>query len=286
MSTTAGESAVQIIEPRQPGGRSRMRELWAYRHLLRFFAGRAVDKIASRTVLGKAWLVIRPLADTLTRALVFGGVLKAPSGGVPYLLFFIIGMWAWRLFDRSLFWATRAIEINRRIVRKMYFPHLLLPLASTAPGLIEFGVFSFMTAAALALYGITDGHSYLVLGPNLLLVPLGLLMSFLMAVSLGLITSVFGAFGRDTRYSLVYVLEFWMFVTPVIYPLSAIGSGFRPLAELNPMTPVIEMVRFGLVGSGEILPVPLVVTAVFITATSVLGLRFFSRFEAAAIDSV
>jgi lipopolysaccharide transport system permease protein len=281
-----GPANVHVIEPRELRGWGRVRELWAYRNLFGYFGGRAVAKITNFTLLGRAWLVLRPTADTAARALVFGGVLNAPSLHVPYYLFFITGMWCWRLFDRSLFWATRGIELNRGLVRKMYFPRLLLPISSVVPGLVEFGVYTVVLVGVLVYHAVVDGHNYLALGPQLLLVPLGLLMAFTFAMGAGLITSVLGAYGRDARYSLSYLLDFWLFVTPVIYPLQSIPSQYQTIALLNPMTAVVELVKYGLINAGEVRPTALAISGVAIVALLLFGLRFFDRYESQSIDNV
>lgn len=279
-------ATTQVIEPLQPQGRARVLDLWAYRHLLRYFAARAMDRISAFTILGRSWLVLRPLADTGGRALVFGAVLNAPSLGTPYFLFFLVGMWCWRLFERSLFWATRGMEINRKLLRKMYFPRLLLPVASTAPAMVEFLTYTAMVVLTLIFFAITDGQSYIAFEPRLLLVPLALAIALGLALAVGLFTSVLGAYGRDTRYSLVYVLDFMMFMTPVIYPLEAIPESLRPIALLNPMTSVVEALRYASIGAGELYVVPLTLTGVLVVVLLALGLRFFRRFEAQSIDAV
>jgi lipopolysaccharide transport system permease protein len=280
------QAAYHLIEPRAPGIRHRLRELWSYRALFAYFGSRAIARITSNTMLGFSWLLVRPLGDTAARALIFGGVLNAPSGNAPYFLFFLVGMWSWRLFDRTLFWATRGIEMNRKLLSKMYFPRILLPFASMAPGLVEFCVYTVLVAGTIAFYAITDGTPYVELGPQLLLVPLGFAMALGLSIGIGLFTSVLGAYGRDTRYSLQYVLEFWMFVTPVIYPLDAIPQQFRTVALLNPMTPIVEMIKQGLIDSGSVDVVAIAASGAFIVVLLIGGFWFFNRFEARSIDSV
>jgi len=273
-----------VIEPRQHGSGVRLRELWTSRKLLRFFARRALEKRYARTVLGKAWLIIRPALDVGSKALIFGGLLQAPSNGVPYVLFFVCGMGIWHLFDRSVYWATRGMELNRSLLKKLYFPRILLPIASAVPGFVEFAVYVGFMALALAGYALVDGTLYLQLGPDLLAVLGAMALAILLALGLGLWTSVLGARTRDVRFSLRYGLGFWFFLTPVIYPISDVPPPYDTIAMVNPMAPVVELFRFGLIDAGEVLPGGLVYCSVLVLVVLVSGLWFFSRAEAAAVD--
>ena len=284
MGTIASET-VTVIEPRLPGLRERLRELIAYRRLMPYFAGRALEKTYARTKLGVPWLVVRPLGDTATRAFVFGSVLNAPSAaGAPYFLFFLVGMSAWHLFDRSLLWSTRSLELNRRLLTKLYFPRLVLPFAGVAPALVEFGVYLVLIAGTLGYFAISDGHLYLAAAPRLLTALAGYLIAAGLAIGLGLWTSVLGANARDVRFSLRYVTEAWFFLTPVIYPLSALPHVARELVWFNPMTPAVELVKWGVIGAGTVHVGPLVASLAVIVAIWTGGLRFFGRAESAAVD--
>jgi lipopolysaccharide transport system permease protein len=275
-----------VIEPRRPGVGARLRELWQQRGLARFFGNRALRKVYARTVLGRAWLVLRPLANTVPGALIFGGVLGAPSDGLPYFLFFVAGMTAWTMFERCLYWATRSIELNRGLLTRLYFPRLLLPVASISPGLVEVALFLVMLAITLLWLGFVDGSWLLVVGPGLLAAAAALVLCLAFAVGLGLWTSVLAARARDMRYSLQIVLGFWMLVTPVVYPLSAVPGGFRDLAAANPMTPLVEMFRWGLFDRGDVQPVSLAVSIAVILLVALGGLWYFDRAEAASVDSI
>jgi lipopolysaccharide transport system permease protein len=278
------DEQLQVIEPRRPGAGERLRELRAHRGLLRFFAVRATDKVVRRTVLGRAWLFLRPLLDVGSRVLIFGGLLGVPSGGVPYFVFFLAGMTAWALFENTLVWATRSLELNRKLLQKVYFPRIILPVASAAPALYELVVYGCLLAIVIALYSALDGTLYLNVGPELIAAVAALALSGAFALAIGLWTSVWGANTRDVRYSLLYVLGFWFFVTPVIYPLDLVPDGWRFFAELNPMTPIVELFKWGLVGAGDVEAVPLAITIAMTVAIAIGGLWNFGRAEAAAVD--
>jgi lipopolysaccharide transport system permease protein len=264
----------------------RIRELRQYRGLLGYFGARSMEKITARTVLGRWWLVLRPVLDILTAALIFGGVLAIASPAVPYVLFFLAGATCWRLLENGLLWSTRSLEIHRRLLSKVYFPRLLLPVAALAPALIEFGCYVVALSLAIVYFSLLDGTLYLNLGPELLVAVGALAMSQALALGIGLWTAVLGANARDVRYSLMYITAFWYLLTPVIYPLSLVPDRFRPIAEINPMTPIVELFKWGLVGAGEVRPVGLAIAGALIAAVWAGGLWFFGRAEAQAVDAL
>jgi lipopolysaccharide transport system permease protein len=278
---------IAVIEPRRPGVRARVVEVWSYRRLLKFFGRRALEKMYVRTRLGWLWIVIRPLLDTVSKALIFGGLLNAPTAGrVPYFLFFLVGMGVWTFFDRTLMWATRSIELNRKIVTKMYFPRIILPIAGSTPGVVDFVIYAGLTAATATVYLETRHHLYIVFSSRLLAAAGAVVMIYLFAVGIGLWTSVMGAANRDVRFTLGYVLSFWYVVTPVIYPMTAIPDKFQRIATLNPLAALIEAVRYGLFGAGQLRPLGLLYAGCIICALWVGGLWFFGRAEAASIDQL
>jgi lipopolysaccharide transport system permease protein len=277
---------VTVIEPRRQGVGARLAELWRHRRLARFFGNRALRKRYANTVLGRGWLVLRPLAGTVPGALIFGGVLQAPSQGLPYFLFFVAGMTVWTTFDRCLYWATRGIELNRGLLTRLYFPRLLLPVASITPGLVELALFGAMLALTIAWLGLVDGTWFLEVGPGLLAAAGALVLCLAFALGLGLWTSVLAARARDVRYSLQILLGFWMLITPVIYPLDAVPARFRDLAAANPLTPLLELFRWGLLGRGDVEPISLAASIAIIVGVGVAGLWYFDRAEAASIDSM
>lgn len=274
-----------VVEPRQPGPGRRLEEAWRYRRLVRFFGMRLVEKMTVRSRLGMLWVLIRPLLNVGSRALVFGGLLGAGSGDVPYFLFFLTGMAGWSLFERSLFWAVRSIELNSRLLQKLYVPRMLLPLAAFVPAILDFAIYVVLVVLAIVGYGLADSW-YVVGSIDLLLVPAGLLLIVTMTFGIALVLAVLGVHARDVRFALSYVLGFLFFLTPVIYPFSAIPHRFASLGGLNPLAAPLEMVRKGLYGYGEITTISLGVCLGATLASCALGLLFFSRWEATAVDAL
>jgi homopolymeric O-antigen transport system permease protein len=260
--------------------------MWAYRRLLPFFGLTFVRKSYQRTKLGVLWIPLRPALGVGARVLIFGGLLGVPSGGVPYLIFFLVGMAAWQFFYRALYWATRSVELSRRFLTRIYLPRLLIMLSTVIPSLVELGLYLVMLLIAVVYYVFADGTTHLHLGVETLLSVAAIVLLLLLAFSIGLWTSVFGAQSRDMRFTLSHVLSFWYLLSPVIYPLSLVPSGFRTLAQLNPVTAPLEMMRYGLIGNGDIEPTGLAITLGSILVVGTSGLWFFSRSESAALDAL
>jgi lipopolysaccharide transport system permease protein len=288
-SSALGEDdhlATVVVEPRPDGLVRRGGEVWRYRRLLPYFGKQALGRLYFRTKLGWLWVPIRPILEVGTRALVFGSLLKAPSNGLPYFLFFVVGTTGWTLFSRALWWMTRSVEVNRKIVRKLYFPRLLMPLGSLIAAFIEFGIYIALCAVAVLYYVLTDGQTYLSFGVNTLLLVAACVVMLAFAIGIGLVTAVLGSHGRDTRFTLAYVLNFWFLLTPIIYPLSSLEGGFRTAAELNPMTAPIEMFRMGVFDIGELPSLALCSSLGSTLVVLAFGSWFFSRSEASATDAL
>ena len=219
---------------------ARAQEVWRYRRLLWFFATQAFQALYRRTHLGWLWVPIRSLAPLAVGSLVYGGLMDVPSLGVPYFLMLLVATAAWSCFDGPWTWGSRGVEMNRRLVTKLYFPRMILPLATMAPGLAEPGMLLIALAVAVPYYAVTDGMWYVAFGPRLLLLPLIMVAILLLAFGLSLWTSLWQARARDVRFGIGYLLGFWMYLTPVIYPITQVPERFRWLMWLNPMAPLVE----------------------------------------------
>jgi lipopolysaccharide transport system permease protein len=274
------------IEPRTSGAGARVREVWAYRRLVRFFASRTVAKLYQKTILGRAWLFIRPLFPLLVKTLVFGGLLGVSFEGVPYFLGLLVGTTVWDFFASALMWATRGLELNRGLIEKVYVPRVILPLANMAPGLLNLAIYVGVIAASLLYYLAVDGRLYLGSPSHLPLALLAAALAGVLAFAIGLFTSVLGAAARDVRFTLAYVLDFWALLSPVMYPLTAVPAEWRPLMLLNPMAAFVETFKFGVLGVGQLDLRALAIASAVTAATLAAGLWFFGRAEAEAVDRV
>jgi lipopolysaccharide transport system permease protein len=275
---------VWVIERRRAGVVARLREAWQRRTLIRYFGMRLLYRQSAHSWLGPAWILLRPLGPIVLGTAIFGGLLRAPSHGLPYFLFYLVGTLAWSLFETGVTAATRSLEVNRRIVSRIYFPRLVLPVAGMMPALTEAAIHAALLVLAVIYYRLATGRLYVELSPRLAAGVLALAAIAIFALAVGLCTSLFQARSRDTRYALRYVMRFWFFVTPVIYPMDTVGPRWRWLVSLNPLAPLIEAFRWGVLGVGTPDPGALVLALVMIAGTVVGGLMFFDWAETNAID--
>jgi lipopolysaccharide transport system permease protein len=277
-----------VIEPRQHTAWARLRELWSYRYLWWFFASATVTSLYRRSALGWLWLLLRVMGPVGLNALLFGDMLnqKEKVDGPPYFLFFLCGMASWMLFERSLFFITRSVERNRKLVTRVYFPRLILPVAAIAPGLVYVSILLIVLAITVVYFHSRDGIWYVSLHPRLLVSLAAIVVSLLFAIAVGLWTSVMQARYRDVRYALRYVMPFWFLLTPVIYPLATIADRYRWLVAINPMAPVVEAFKWGAFGGGVFPAVPAATSLVLVVLTMVTGMWFFNREESASVDKL
>jgi len=241
-----GEGGWLIAADADQGIGTRVRELWRYRRILWFFSLKSLQTLYSKTVLGPAWIFIRTLVPLGVSSFVFGSIMQVPSGEVPYFVFFLAGQVPWNCFDGPLIRGSRGIEINRQLLTKLYVPRIILPLASMTAGVAEPVIIALVLAGSLVYYRVNEGVWYLRPEPQLLAAIAAVVLVLAFAFSLTLWTSVWQARARDARFMLRYVVGFWLFLTPVIYPLSSVPAGIRWLAQLNPLTAPIETFKWAL----------------------------------------
>lgn len=275
-----------IIEPRGAGLAGRLVEVWRARSLIPFFAHRSAEQIVSRTALGVLWLVLRPAVPAAVMIVVFGFFANLRAGvTIPYVVFFLYGMTAWSAFEGCLTWGTRSLFRNRPLLTKIYFPRMLVPLAGTFPGVIEFAVHAGFLVLALAGFYIFRGELYITFGWGLVVAGAALLLSFLLALGVSLFTSLWDYSARDTRYTLQIGLRFLLYLCPVIYPQSNIPEHYRTAYFLNPLAGVIESFRAAMLGDMEAVPIgALAYSACFIVAVLFAGILYFFTTESAWID--
>ena len=273
-----------VIEPVRLGIVARAEELWRYRRLLSFFGIQAVKDRYKGTTLGAFWLFARPLMPVALGTLIFGGLLEVPSEDVPYFLFFLTGLSCWRIFERSMRWVTRSLDTQRSLLRRMYFPRLALPISATTPAVVEFLILLGLLILAAGYYWWVDGVLYLRVGLPMLAALGAIAMTVFVALSAGLFTSVWQTRHRDVHYTQRYVMQFWMYATPVIYPASAIPEEYRFVLYLNPMAPLVETYKWGMLGISEFPFLPLLSGLALTAVVFAGGLMYFGRSEAASVD--
>jgi lipopolysaccharide transport system permease protein len=254
-------------------------ELWAYRELLYFFVWRDIKIRYKQTAIGAAWAILQPFLTALVYTLFFGRLAHITSGGLPYLIFYYSALLPWMYFAASLQNATNTIVDNQRLVTKVYFPRLALPLSSVLSGLVDFGISFLMFIPMMAYYRIRPTAAVLWL-------PVFLLLAILTALGVGLWLSAMNAIYRDVRYVVPFLVQFWMVASPVAYPSSLIPEKWRWLYGLNPMAGVIEGFRWSLTGNGQPPGRLIFVSAGVVIVVLLAGLAYFQKMETTIADVV
>jgi lipopolysaccharide transport system permease protein len=271
--------ALVRIEPARGWLDLRLGEVWAYRELLYFFVWRDVKVRYKQTVIGVAWVVLQPLLTMGVFTLFFGRLAKLPSDGLAYPVFYFCSLVPWNYFATALQSCTAVVVDNQRVITKVYFPRLVLPLSAVVSGLVDFAIGFVVLGVVLALYGIRPGLAAMWL-------PVLLLLAVLTALGVGLWMSALNALYRDVKYVVPFLVQFWMFASPVAYPSSLVPERWRWLYGLNPMAGVIDGFRWALTGHGQP-PGPLLLASSGMVVAVVLGgLFFFQRMEGAIADRV
>jgi lipopolysaccharide transport system permease protein len=256
-----------------------LKEIWDYRELLYFLVWRDVKVRYKQTVIGAAWTVIQPLLTIVIFTLVFQNFVKMPSDGVPYPLFSFTGLLPWNYFAKALNNGINSVVGSANLITKVYFPRLILPISAVLSGLIDFGISFLCLLGMMIWFGLMPGWGVLAL-------PLFLLLAVLTALSIGLWLAVINVRYRDVGQAIPFLIQLWLFVSPVAYPLSVVPEKWRVLYSLNPMTGVIEGFRWALLGKPMLDILPIAISIVVVLALLFAGTRFFRRMEETFADVV
>jgi len=272
-------SSTVRIEPPRGLFELRLREVWAYRELLYFFVWRDVKIRYKQTAIGVLWVVLQPVLNMLVFTLFFGRLAKLPSDGLPYPVFYFAALVPWTYFSYALQMTTNVVVDNQRLITKVYFPRLILPISTALSGLVDFAI----GFAVLALFTFAYG-----MRPTLaaLWLPVLLLLAVFTALGVGLWLSALNALYRDVRYVIPFVIQFWMFASPVAYPSSLVPPHWRWLYGLNPMAGVIDGFRWAITGRGQAPGLLLLASSAVVALVLLGGLFFFNRMESAVADRV
>jgi lipopolysaccharide transport system permease protein len=265
------------IEPSRGWVALRVKELWEYRELLYFLVWRDIKVRYKQTALGAAWAILQPVLTMIVFTVFFGKLAKVPSDGIPYPVFVYAALLPWQLFAFALTESANSLVGNQNLIKKVYFPRLVMPLASVLAGLVDFGIAFLVLLALMLYYGVVPTFAIAVL-------PLYLLLAVATALSVGLWLSALNVQFRDVRYTIPFLTQFWMFATPVAYPSSLVPERWRAWYGLNPMAGVVEGFRWALLGkSGS--PGPLLwVSALVVVLLLIGGLAYFRRMESTFAD--
>ena len=268
-----------VIEPRRGIFDLGLKSVWEYRELLFFLVWRDLKVRYKQTIMGIGWAVLQPLATMLILTVVFGQFAKIPSDGVPYPIFAFCALLPWTYFGNTLNRCIMSVVADANVIRKIYFPRLILPVAGTISGLVDFAISLILFLGFMAWYEI--GIAWW-----LVTLPFFILFALATALAVGLWLSALNVRYRDISYTIPFLIQLWMFGSPVVYPITLVPEKWRFLYSLNPMVGVIEGFRWALLGKATPDFAVMAVSALVVTVLLAGGLVFFKNMERTFADIV
>jgi lipopolysaccharide transport system permease protein len=281
---SAGGSEQRIVIQATHGiAMLQLRNLWEYRQLIYFLVWRNIKVRYKQTALGIAWIVVQPLVAMIVFSVLFGRLLNAPSGGVPYPIFTYVALLPWGYFSGSLTRSSTNLVDSAHLITKVYFPRMSIPISGVLSGLVDFGVGFLVLIALMVFYGIRPT-------PAVVLLPAFLLLAMLTALGFGLWLSALNVRFRDIKHMVPFLVQMWMFLTPVVYSSALIPEPYRYLMALNPMTGVIVGFRWALLGNyladaqppGVLFPISIAITLLVLVS----GAFYFRSTERTFADII
>ena len=272
------ESTV-VIEPKKGLFQLDLKGIWQYRELLYFLVWRDLKVRYKQTVIGIGWAVLQPLISMIIFTLIFGKLAKIPSDGLPYSIFVYSALLPWNYFASALHRCVASVVGDASLISKVYFPRLILPLAGTVSGLADFLVSFLLLLGMMACYGV--GLSW-----SVLMLPMFLLLALSTALAVGLWLSALNVRYRDVGHTIPFLLQVWMYASPIVYPVSMLPEKYRFVYSLNPMAGVIEGFRWALLNKQSpdfwVMGISTAVVLILISG----GLIFFRNMERTFADVV
>lgn len=272
------ESHTTILEPAQGWQPVNLRELWQYRELLWFTAIRDVQVRYKQSALGIMWAIIQPFFQMVVFSIFFGKMAGIkPDIDVPYPIFAYAALLPWQLFSNTMGQASNSLVTNSNLIKKVYFPRLIIPLSSALSGLVDFAVAFLVLIGMMIFYRIVPGW-------GVLLLPVFLLFTLMASLAVSLWLSALNVQYRDVRYMVPFLIQLWLFATPVIYPTSKVPEKWQALYSMNPMVGVVEGFRWALLGNASPPMGPMLLSALATFVLLVGGLFYFRRVEDSFAD--
>jgi lipopolysaccharide transport system permease protein len=270
---------VIVVKPSRGWVSLKLNELWHYRELLYFLTWRDIKVRYKQTVLGAAWAIIQPFFTMVVFSLFFGKLAKVPSDGIPYPIFAYAALVPWTFFANGLSQSSNSLVDNANMLKKVYFPRLVVPLSSVISGVVDFILAFTVLLGMMLFYGIYPTI-------NVLWLPFLLLLTLATSLGVGLWLSAMNVQFRDVRYTVPFLTQFWLFATPIAYPSSLLSEPWRTLYGINPMVGVVEGFRWALLGT-DTAPGPIILVSSLVgLALLVSGCFFFRRMEKTFADVV
>jgi lipopolysaccharide transport system permease protein len=288
MGVTQTQAALAAKRPEYPVVRIEARrgwlaldlgELWAYRDLVYFFIWRDIKVRYKQTAIGAAWAILQPVLTMMVFSLFFGKLARIPSQGLPYPIFYYTALLPWMYFATAMQSATNVVVEQQRVITKIYFPRVVLPIAAVLAGLLDFAISFAVLLALMAYYRMAPTGAVIWL-------PLFTLLAVFTALGVGLWLSALNALYRDVRYVVPFLIQFWLFASPVAYPSSLVPEKWRWLYGLNPMAGVIEGFRWALTGHGQPPGILLAASSAAVVLLVLTGLVYYHAMEGTIADVV
>ena len=269
-----------IIKPKTRWQLIDIEEIWRYRELFYIFAWRDIKVRYKQTALGILWVIFQPIISMVIFTIFFGNLAKIPSGKLPYSLFVLIGLVFWNYFSATVSHASDSMVANESIIKKVYFPKIILPLSSIVTSFIDFSISMFVLLIVAVFLGFIPNGWFLIV------FPLAVFITAITSAGMSLFLSSINVKYRDVRYILPFFIQILLFLTPVIYPLTIISGRNRLIMAINPMTSVIESVRSVFSAQTLINPVLIIISVVSSLFIFVAGLWYFHKTEQFFADIV
>lgn len=270
---------VLVIQPTHGWRRINLGEIWRYRELLYFLTWRDIKVRYKQTVLGAAWAIIQPFFTMVIFSIFFGRLAKIPSDGIPYPIFSYAALVPWTFFANGLRQSTDSLVTGANLIRKVYFPRMVMPISSILSGVVDFALAFIVLLGMMLFYGIIPTA-------NVVWLPLLLLLALVTSLGVGLWLTAMNVQFRDVRHTVPFLVQAWLFASPIAYPSSLLSEPWRTLYGINPMAGVVEGFRWALLGT-ETTPGPIIFVSTFVAITLLVsGAFYFRRLEKTFADVV
>ena len=277
--THGGSRPVTVIEPPRPWVPLDLRELWEQRELVYFLAWRDIKVRYKQTALGASWAILQPVFAMVVFSIFFGQLGRIPSDGLPYPLWSFAGLVPWTFFAQGLSQAANSLVMSQNLLRKVYFPRLAIPIATVLSVALDFAIAFLVLVGLMMFYGVQPT------GRAIWVLPLSLL-AFVTALGAGIWFAALSVRYRDVRYVVPFLVQFWLFATPIAYPSSLLPAQWRVLYAVNPMSGVVEGFRWALLGTNTAPGLMVAVSAITAIVVLVAGAFYFRRVERTFADLV
>jgi len=265
----SSDAPVIVVKPSKGWISLKLRETWQYRELLYFLTWRDIKVRYKQTVLGAAWAIIQPFFTMIVFSIFFGRLARMPSDGLPYPIFAYAALVPWTFFANGLNQASNSLVGSANLIKKVYFPRLVVPISSVISGVFDFMLAFVVLLGMMLYYGIFPTV-------NIVWLPFLLLLTLTTSLGVGLWLSALNVQFRDVRYTVPFLTQFWLFATPIAYPSSLLSEPWRTLYGINPMVGVVEGFRWALLGT-DTAPGPIIIVSSFMALTLLAGGAFYFR---------